>query len=69
VVVDFFLVPDDFLDLLTPVLRAIALLLTFHWSSNYSMPNKLTVIAPKTIAPKTDKKNQKGITHFACAFL
>jgi len=37
VVVDFFFVPDDFLVLLVVVLRAITILLTFHWSSNYSM--------------------------------
>ena len=37
VVVDLFFVPDDFLVLLVVVLRAITILLTFHWSSNYSM--------------------------------
>jgi hypothetical protein len=37
VLLDFLLVPDDFLVLLAVVLRAIAVLLTFRWSSNYSM--------------------------------
>ena len=37
VVLVFFLLAVDFLVLLVVVLRAIALLLTFHWSFNYSM--------------------------------